>query len=128
MLQFNIDDLPKKPKPANVCPNCGATMIISGYRWHCDYCGTEVDNMEQVIVRVDRPGMRIARAKTIVNKELFYSYPSDIEDHIKKDLCYKLAEFIMQNGGVSIDIENDPCTNEVLYSAKVRFLDKETKL
>lgn len=112
----------------NICPNCGAAMILDGYRWHCDYCGTEVDDMGQIIVHVDRPGIRIARANMIVNKDLFYSYPSDIDYHIKKDLCYQLAEFIMQNGGVSIDIDDNTYTNEVLYSAKVRFLDKETKL
>ena len=114
----------------NICPNCGAAMILDGYgyRWHCDYCGTEVDDMGQIIVRVENPKIRVAASKVIVDKMMLELYPEEVEKHTKLEMCNQLAEFLLENDCVDFEEEFDPVLAQQVYFGKFRYVDKGAKL
>lgn len=112
----------------NTCPNCGAAMILNGYRWHCDYCGTEVDDMGQIIVRVENPKIRIAASRVMVDEMMLELYPEEVEKHAKMETCRQLAEFLFENNCVDFEEEFDPVLCQQVYHGKFRYVDKGVKL
>lgn len=113
----------------NNCPSCGAAMIYKNmFRWHCDYCGTEVDDVTQTVIRVERPDVKIAKAKVAIDHWVLESYPEEAERAAKMDTCTKLAQFLMDNDCVDFDTSYDPVLNQQLYLARFRYVDKGVKL
>lgn len=112
----------------NTCPNCGAAMVISGYKWHCDYCGTEVDDMGKIIVRVENPKIKVAYTKIGVDRMMLELDPEIVEKHVKLKSCQDLAVFLLNNDCVDFDTSYDPVLNQQLYLARFRYVDKGVKL
>lgn len=112
----------------NICPNCGAAMISDGYRWHCDYCGTEVDDMGQIIVRVENPKIKVAASRVVVDKWALELYPEEVKKNAKLRMCNQLAEFLLANDCVDFEEEFDPVTSQQVYHSKFRYVDKGVKL
>lgn len=116
----------------NVCPNCGATMIDKGFKYHCEYCGTEVetsDDFGMCRIIVQHPKARVAKVKQYVPREHFDIVEKEsYENFLYREISRKLAEFILNNGGMEIRKEYDPCMNQYIYEAYCRFLQTDTKL
>ena len=104
----------------NICPNCGAAMISDGYRWHCDYCGTEVDDMGQIIVRVENPKIKIAASKVAVDRMMLELYPEVVKNHAKMEMCRQLAKFLLENDCVDFEEMFDPVLAQQVYFGKFR--------
>lgn len=120
-------EISAKPKASNICPNCGASMSDRGYKYHCDYCGTEVDQQTLAVLHIE-PSVRIASSKQIVDAEMYHLYPNDVEQTMRKGLCEQLARLIMEHGAIQVETEYDPCTNNIIFSSKIRFLDSDFKI
>lgn len=115
----------------NTCPNCGAAMILHDYgwhMWHCDYCGTEVNDAGQIIVRVENPKIRIAASKVMVDKMMLELYPEEVKKHAKMNMCKQLAEFLFENDCVDFEEMFDPVLAQQVYFGKFRYVDKGAKL
>lgn len=113
----------------NTCPNCGAAMILSGYRWHCDYCGIEVDDMGKMIVRADNPKIKVAVSKVAVdNRWALELYPEDVKKYAKLETCKRLADFLFENDCVDFEEMFDPVLAQQVYFGKFRYVDKGQKL
>lgn len=113
----------------NTCPNCGAAMAINGLFFHCDYCGTEVDSMGEIIVHVEHPKIKVAQSKVRFDKDFADSAAKElVEKYIKMNLCEKIAEFLFDNDCVDIDSTYDPVQRQYIFRSKFRYVDKGEKL
>lgn len=112
----------------NTCPNCGAAMILNGYRWHCDYCGTEVDDMGQIIVRVENPKIKVAASRIAIDRWALELYPEEAKKNVKLRMCRQLAEFLLENDCVDFEEMFDPVLAQQVYFGKFRYVDKGEKL
>lgn len=112
----------------NTCPNCGAAMGCYPFGWHCDYCGTEVDRAGEVIFKVENPKIKVAQSKVFVDACFVKDSPQEVVKYAKMHSCHKLAQFLFENDCIDFDSVYDPATNQHIFRAKFRYVDKGEKL
>ena len=115
----------------NICPNCGAAMVddLSHINaWHCQYCGTTIDKMITRHFIIEHPKVKVAHIRNRFALDHICAYECDgslreFTERIKRDMCYRLAERILEN--VEFETEEDLYTNSYIVNAKIRIVDKD---
>lgn len=115
----------------NICPNCGAAMVDDlSYinAWHCQYCGTTIDKMITRHFIIEHPKVTVAHIRNRFALDHICAYECDgslqeFTEHIKQNMCYRLAERILEN--VEFETEKDLYTNSYIVNAKIRIVDKD---
>ena len=108
-----------------ICECCGGQ--INPHTMKCEYCGTQYENKNERVFRIETFQSRVETFKCAYNvpNEMLHRYPKEASEVVIHHVANQLADMIAPY--CEYTVENDPMTYQTRVYARIKIVEPVNK-